>query len=409
MIDFPSDRTAWFRDARFGMFIHWGLYSLLGRGEWVMNRERITREEYRRLADRFNPTDYDPRRWAELAKQTGMRYMVLTTKHHEGFCLWNSAHCDFNAARTGAKRDLLAEYVEAVRSAGLKVGLYYSLGDWHQPDWAAAVKGDDAAAKRFVEWTHLMVNELVTSYGQIDVLWYDLPQGLTADQWRSVELNAKVRAAQPQILINNRAYTTEDLATPEQQVSPSRHGRLWEACMTINSTGWGYNPYDPDWKSPRDIVLMLAKCASAQGNLLLNVGPDPEGRVPDRALHVLHEVGGWLEQHGEAIYETDANPLSWYLFGPTTRRGTVLYCFLKNYYGPTLTVGGLTNRVLGATLLPDDRELAVKQRGPQTFISGLPDERPNLMPVVKLELDGPPDHDISRDIGFADVFPDLPK
>jgi alpha-L-fucosidase len=408
-IDFPADRTRWFAEARFGMFIHWGLYALIGRGEWVMSRERIGLGEYEQLLGRFDPTDYNPGEWAKIARRNGMRYMVLTTKHHEGFCLWDSKACDFNAVRSGAKRDLLAEYVQAVRAEGLKVGFYYSLGDWRHPDWARAVcEQDDAAARRFADWTHAMVDELMTGYGRVDVLWYDLPQGMTAEQWRSVELNARVRARQPQIIINNRAMTTEDTATPEQHVAASRPGRLWEACMTMNANAWGYNPHDPDYKSARQIILTLAACAAGQGNLLLNVGPDPAGRFPRRSVERLDEVGRWIDRHAEAIYTTDRNPLMWYLFGPTTVQGNNLYCFLRNYYGSRLTIGGLTSKVLGATLLTTGQALGFEQRGPQTFVTGLPDKAPGIVPVVKLELDGKPDHDISRVIGRVDVPPDLP-
>ena len=406
---FPPDRTAWFKQARFGMFIHWGLYALLGRGEWVMNRERIPLDEYVKLADCFNPTDYDPKAWAALARDAGMRYMVLTTKHHEGFCLWDSKVCQFNATRSAAKRDLLAEYVEAVRDAGLKVGLYYSLGDWYHPDWSRAVQTGDVAAKaRFADYTHDLVHELMTKYGRIDVLWYDLPQGFTAGEWRSVELNAKVRALQPHILINNRAMTTEDTATPEQHVSASKPGRLWEACMTLNEN-WGYCRTDRAYKSPSAVARHLATVASGEGNLLLNVGPDERGRIPEESEAILRRVGQWLSMHGEAIYDVHRHKLGWYLWGQTTVRGDTLYCHVRQWYGRELCIGGLTNKVLAAKLLCTGQDIVFGQRGPQLFLRNLPEEAPDdVMPVIRLDLDGPPDHDLSRVLGAADIHPDLP-
>jgi alpha-L-fucosidase len=391
------------------MFIHWGLYAVLGRGEWAMSRERIPWKDYRLLAKSFTAENYRPRDWARLAKANGMRYMVLTTKHHEGFCLWDSKVCRFNAVHSAAKRDLLAEFVEAARAEGLKVGLYYSLGDWLNPDWAAGWQGDEAARERFIEYTHALVRELMTGYGRIDVLWYDLPQCYSAREWRSVELNAMARSRQPQILINNRAMTTEDFATAEQHITASDQGRPWEACMTLNDS-WGYTACDRNWKTPRDVALHLARVASGGGNLLLNVGPDGLGAIPEESRKILKAVGAWLERNGEAVYDVQRHRLPWWLFGPVTVRGTTLYAFLSQYHGSEITVGGLTNRVRSATLLAAGQRLAVRQRGSQTFLNGLPATSPDpVLSVVKLELDGPPDSDLSRVIGGADIFPELPK
>ncbi len=404
-----QDRVTWFEEARFGMFIHWGLYSVLGRGEWALNRERIPWKDYRPLAAKFKAEKFRPGEWARLAKSSGMRYMVLTTKHHEGFCLWDSKTCTFNSVRSAARRDLVAEYVEAAREAGLKVGLYYSLGDWLNPDWAAGWKGDHAARERFMDYTHALVRELMANYGRIDVLWYDLPQCYSSREWRSVELNAMVRALQPGILINNRAMTTEDFATAEQHVTASEDGRLWEACMTLNGS-WGYSARDQQWKPPREVALHLARAAAGGGNLLLNVGPDGSGTIPKPSRDILREVGKWLERNGESVYGVQRNHLPWTGFGPVTVRGSTLYAFLSQYYGSELTIGGLTNRVRSATLLATGQRLKVRQRGPQVFIRGLPDRSADpVLSVVRLDLDGPPDSDLSRVIGAADIFPELPK
>jgi len=391
------------------MFIHWGLYSLLGRGEWAMNRERIPINEYVKLADSFSADSYNPREWAALARDAGMKYMVLTTKHHEGFCLWNSPTCSFNSVKSAAGRDLVDEFVNAVRDAGLKVGLYYSLGDWFNSDWRRGWQGDGDARERFMDYTHTLVRELMTGYGKIDILWYDLPQSYSPAEWRSVELNAMARSLQPHIIINNRAMTTEDFGTPEQHVASAPKGRMWESCMTLNDN-WGYCPSDKQFKTSRDVALTLANVASGCGNLLLNVGPDGLGRIPDESASILRTVGRWLDANAEAIYPVDRHSLSFNLWGPTTVSGNSMYLFLKNYFGNSLTVGGLKPNVLSAKLLASGRSLRVNRKEAQTMLSGLPDASPDSMPsVVKLELDGVPAQDISEVIGGADVFPDFPK
>jgi alpha-L-fucosidase len=254
-----------------------------------------------------------------------------------------------------------------------------------------------------------LVRELMTQYGQIDVLFYDLPQCYSAADWRSVELNAMVRQLQPRIIINNRAMTTEDYATPEQHIRAASRGRMWESCMTLNRH-WGYCPTDCDYKSPRIVVLTLASVASGAGNLLLNVGPNGQGRIPIESEAVLHRVGQWLQVHGESIYGSERHNLLWNLWGPTTVKGNTMYLHLEDYFGSTLVVGGLTKRVLAATMLSTGQRLHVDQRSTQTIITGLPDQSPDeLVSVVKLELDGPPDQDISRVIGEADIFPNLPE
>ncbi len=402
-----ANRLDWFLKARFGMFIHWGLYALLGQGEWAMNRQRIPLDEYLPLADQFKAENYRPREWAKLARQAGMKYMVLTSKHHEGFCLWDSKICKFNAVNSAAKRDLLAEYVEAVRAEGLKVGLYYSLGDWRHPDWFAGWQGDDAARERFMDWTHDIVRELMSNYGQIDILWYDLPQNYTPMQWRSVELNAMVRQLQPQILINNRAYTTEDFATPEQHLTAIPVNRPWEICMTLNDN-WGYCPADLNYKTPREVALTLATASAGGGNLLLNVGPDGTGRIPEESQKILQSVGQWLKRNAQAVYPGQRFTISFNQWGPTTIDGFNMYLHLKTYQNK-ITIGGLIPQVRRASILSTGQELTIQRRPTQTILTGLPERSPDeVLTVIHLELDGPPDQDIGRIIGGADFFPVLP-
>lgn len=408
-VDTANPRTRWFAEARYGLFVHWGLYALLGRGEWVMNRERIPLAEYEQLANRFDARDYNPTEWAELAKASGMRYGVLTSKHHEGFCLWNSKVCSFNSVNSASKRDLVGEYVEAFRKAGLKVGLYYSLGDWRNPDWQAGFRGDPAARERFMEFTHAAVRELLTQYGPIDILWYDLPQCYSASEWRSVDLNAMARALQPNILINNRAWTSEDFGTPEQHVEASPPGRLWEACMTLNGH-WGYCPSDHNYKSAASIAQTLARVATGGGNLLLNVGPDGHGKIPAEAESILRKVGKWLEHNGEAVYQAQRYQLPFQLFGPVTVRDHTLFCHLASYFGTEFTVGGLKPNVLKASILSTGQALSIERQATRTIVRGLPEVPPDeVLTVVKLELDGPPAQDLSEVIGGADIMPVYPN
>jgi len=247
----------WWNEARYGMFVHWGLYSLIGRQEWVQEIECIPVREYEKFADKFKPRPHAAREWARLARDAGMRYMVLTTKHHEGFCLWDTKQTRFNAVQSACGRDLVAEYVAACREFGLKVGFYYSLMDWHHPDGARSAY-DPAARERFLTFTHGCVRELMTNYGTIDILWYDVPRPFKSHEgWESLTLNQMVRSLQPHILINDRAYLDEDFSTPEGHVRAAAAGRGWEACMTFDDTSWGYMPSAAaDSHTPRSILTM---------------------------------------------------------------------------------------------------------------------------------------------------------
>ena len=229
-------RLEWFRDARFGMFIHWGLYALLGRHEWVMNRERIPVDEYEELAGQWKPRAGFARDWAKLAKQAGMKYMVLTTKHHEGFCLFDSELTDYKATNHGPGRDLVAEYVEACRAEGLKVGFYFSLLDWHHPDGARCAK-DAGAERRFIEYVHGQVEELCTKYGKIDIMWFDGNWPLSVDSWMGDKIIANILSLQPDCIVNNRTGQDADFGTPEQRIVAEEGGRMWEACMTFAGVG----------------------------------------------------------------------------------------------------------------------------------------------------------------------------
>lgn len=388
----PEDRARrlkWFAEARFGMFIHWGLYAQLGRHEWVMNRERIPVAEYEKLADTWKPRPYPARQWAKLARQAGMKYMVMTTKHHEGFLLWDSKLSDYNAAKRGPGRDLVAEYVEAARAEGLRVGFYYSLMDWHHPDGANCAR-DEAARKRFVEYTHGLVRELMTNYGKIDILWYDVAWPLEAEGWQSFEMNTMVRRLQPDILINNRSKLPEDFGTPEQHIRPEPEGRAWEACMTMNDS-WGYTPIDRHYKDGWETVGMLIQCAAGGGNLLLNIGPAPDGSIPSESVRVLREVGHWMAINGEAIYGSERIEAEWMPIGQFTARGSTMYLHVRNWPGPTVVVGGLVNKVKSARLLATGESVRFEQSENRLLLHDLPIEPPDpFASVIALEVEGKP-------------------
>jgi len=392
-----DQRMAWWREARFGMFVHWGLYSQLGRHEWVMNRERIPVAEYEKLADSWQVKDRPAREWAALAKQSGMKYMVMTTKHHEGFCLWDTRQTDYNAAKRGPKRDLVREYVEACREFGLKIGFYYSLMDWHHPDGALCAT-DEAARRRFLDFTQGCVRELVTNYGKIDVLWYDVSWPLSSPElWESAKMNAMVRQAQPHIIIDNRSQLDEDFGTPEEHVTAEGEGRDWEACMTFNGS-WGYMPCAPaeDWLTSRDVLGMLRTASGGQGNLLLNIGPKPDGSVPGEAFPRLAPVGKWLESNGEAVYgavgRADGN-LEWMPTGAWTVKGNTAYYWCTRWPGSELAIGGLTVNVRKASILATGQPLDFEQAGDRLVLKGMPEKNPDPyagVTVLKLECDALP-------------------
>lgn len=390
-----DERMRWWREARFGMFVHWGLYSQLGRHEWVMNRERIPVAEYEKLADSWRPKERPAREWARLAKQAGMKYMVMTTKHHEGFCLWDTQQTDYNAVKRGPKRDLVREYVEACREFDLKIGFYYSLMDWHHPDGAACAK-DEAARRRFLDFTQGCVRELMTNYGKIDILWYDVSWPLQSPElWESVQMSSMARALQPHIIINNRAQLDEDFGTPEEHVTAEGPGRDWEACMTFNGS-WGYMPCAIDWRPLREVISMLRTCSAGQGNLLLNIGPAPDGSVPQEAYDRLIPLGQWIARNGEALYgqvDRALGRMEWMPTGFWSIKGNTAYFWCDRWPGYELTIGGLRTRVLKASLLATGEPIAFEQAGERLILKGLPAKNPDPIAgvsVIKLECDSAP-------------------
>ena len=387
-------RMKWWHEARFGMFIHWGLYSVLGRHEWAMEQEGIPVAEYEKLAARFKPKPAPAREWAALAKKAGMKYMVMTTKHHEGFCHFNTATTSYCAPKQAASRDLVKEYVDAARAEGLRVGFYYSLMDWHHPD-GARCREDEQARRRFVDYIHTHVRELMTNYGKIDILWYDVAWPLSPEGWESVKMNQMVRKLQPDVIINNRSRVPEDFDTPEQRIQASQ-GRNWEACMTMNDS-WGYHNADDAWKSPKQCLRNLITCSRQGGNYLLNIGPMADGSVPPESVRILSAVGAWLDKNGQAIYDTDPCQVGRSNYMSFTRKGNTLYAHVHFWPGSVVSIGGLKSKVLSAKLLASGAPVKFHQEEFRVQFTGLPAAAPDSpITTLAIECDGEPRQDMDN-------------
>jgi alpha-L-fucosidase len=372
-----------------------------------MMMENWPAAEYARLARKFKPARFDAGAWADLAVAAGMKYGVLITRHCDGYCLFDSAHSagDFTSVRNGPGRDFVREYVEAFRKRGLKVGLYYSVGDWREPGYFDP-EGSPASAARMVESVHRQVEELMTRYGTIDVLWYDgwywewcrtkwpgLPREKAIAFWRSHELNAMVRRHQPGIIINDRSGPPEDFTTPEQKVEAEKAGRAWETCMTIGSTNaWGYIRHDPNRKTASQLIKHLIEASYQGGNFLLDVGPKPDGTIRSEERARLLEMGDWLKANGESIYGGGLKPLGWYQTGRSASRGRTVYQYFYQWPGREAVVPDLATPVRSARLLGTGQPVTVRAgTNRRTFLSGLPARPPSPhASVVALECEGEP-------------------
>jgi len=351
-----SPRTAWFREARFGMFIHWGVYAVPARGEWVMNNEKIPVADYEKFAPQFNPEKFDAREWVRVAKAAGMKYLVITSKHHDGFSMFDTKLTDYGIMKaTPFKRDPMKELAAACKEAGIRFCFYYSIMDWHaQGQAAAGVEYNNKPIKDFPKYAEYMkgqLKELVTQYGPLGILWFD---GQWTDQWTPAmgkDLYAYVRGLQSDIIINNRVGKggrgDGDYETPEQTIPAGAiQGRLWETCMTLNGN-WGYSKNDHNWKSATDLTRKLIDISSKGGNFLLNVGPTAEGVIPPESVERLEAVGAWMKKNGEAIYGTAASPWKKHPFdGRATVKGNTLYLHVFKWPEGGLMIDGLKGEVV---------------------------------------------------------------
>ena len=380
-----------FREARYGLFIHYGLYSLLGRGEWALNRERIPREEYRKLADRFTAEHLDFDELLGRAKHDwGMRYATLTCKHHEGFCLYDSKLTDFTSVNSPCGRDLVGEFVEACRRHGLRISLYHSLNDWlTAPNALDALERPDECYQPFIDTVHGQIREIMSNYGKIDVMWYDGWWPFDGAGWQAEKLNAMVRDLQPGILVNGRCGLPGDFGTPEGHIQAS--GDAWEACMTLNEN-WGYHAGDHEWKSPKYVAEMLRQCAAGCGNLLLNVGPMGDGTVPPPTVACLNRVGEWLRKHEEAVFNTEPFVCSLHErddtrsdfthHGKFSAAGNAFYWHIRHWPGDPIVLAGVECQVTEVTELSTGQEYSFTQEDTRVVVHGVPEEWDTSLPVV---------------------------
>ena len=406
-----SKRMEWWTDARFGMFIHWGLYALPARHEWVKNAERMTNEQYQKYFEEFNPDLYNPKEWARMAKEAGMKYVVLTAKHHEGFCQFDSKFTDYKSTNTPFGRDVVREYVDALRAEGLKVGFYYSLIDWHHPDYTIdqvhpqRQESDSAYARlnkgrdmsKYREYLKNQVRELLTNYGEISVIWFDFSfpgkHGKGHDDWGSEDLLKMVRTLQPGIIIDDRLDLKDkdygwDFESPEQYKVdkwPERNGKkvAWETCQTFSGS-WGYYRDENTWKSTTQLLELLIESVSKGGNLLLNVGPTGRGVFDFRAQDRLKAMGEWMKYNNRSIYncteapaEFIAPPNTLLTYNPKTKR---LYVHLLSYPMGRLVLKNMSDKVKYIQFLHDASEIK--------FNKGDREEKNNLN--IELPIQKPP-------------------
>ena len=410
-IEEKNARMEWWRDARFGMFIHWGLYAIpagewnggTNHAEWIRTTAQIPLETYDKFVGQFNPVKYDAGEWVRMAKDAGMKYIVITSKHHDGFCLFDSKNTDFDVMSTPYKKDILKDLADACHEAGIKICWYHSIMDWHHPDylprrgWEKDRPVEGADFDRYVQYMKRQLKELLTNYGPIGVLWFDGEWENTWNNEYGEEIYNYVRSLQPDIIINNRVGASRagmegltqeggfggDFGTPEQTIpATGLPGVDWETCMTMNDH-WGYNKHDKNFKSTTDLLQKLADIASKGGNFLLNVGPTAEGTFPQESIDRLETIGNWMDKNGESVYGTMASPFKSLPWGRCTQKaiegGTRLYLHVFDWPGGgILSVPGLGSEPIRSYLLadPDQKELKITRQRDALEIE-LPEEAPD--------------------------------
>ena len=418
-----DERMDWWRNDRFGMFIHWGLYAVpagewkgekvSGISEWIMERGQIPVSEYEPLAGQFNPVKFDAEQWVQIAKNAGMKYIVITSKHHDGFCLWDTKYTDYDVIdATPFKRDILGELAQECRKQGIRLCFYHSIMDWHHPDSQAPFypKYNDTSKSnpnfdRYVEYyLKGQLKELVQNYGPLGILWFD---GEWVKDWTREmgwDMFEYCLSLQPDIIVNNRVGNGRqgmrglsksdefagDYGTPEQEIpATGLPGVDWETCMTMNDT-WGYKSYDNNWKSGEDLLHKLVDIASKGGNFLLNVGPTAEGLIPGPSVERLAAIGEWMKVNSESIYGTTASPLGEVPWGRCTAKAGKLYLHVFDW--PTngkLEVSGLKNKVKNAYLLADKKrsELLVTRESKEKVVITVPSKAVDpVNTVIVLEI-----------------------
>ncbi len=413
--------TDWFYYDRFGMFIHFGLYALPARGEWVQNFELIDNETYNKYFEHFNPDLLNAKEWAKRAKEAGMKYAILTTKHHEGFCLWDTKYTEFKVTNTPYKKDIVREFVDAFKAEGLKVGFYYSLLDWNSklfpidafhplcehPD--AEKINEDRDMKKYAEYMRNQVRELLTNYGKIDIIWFDfsyeknnsyrwkdwmLAKG--KNEWESEKMIELVRSLQPEIIINNRLEIEQDVLCPEQ-VQPEEWYKdkdgnllLWEVCQTFSGS-WGYHRTKSSWKTPKQLIKLLTRSVSVGGNVIMNVGPNARGLFDERANEALKVYADWIKLNGRSIYGcTMPNPEfsapNGCHFTQNVKNEKLLYLHIHDHPFSELYVKIPFEKISYAQLLEDASEIKIQKYGSESSCFTLPDISKSLDPVIEIFL-----------------------
>ncbi len=436
------DRMEWWREARFGLFIHWGLYAIpagewngeTGHAEWIRTTAQIPLDVYDSFIDEFNPIHFNAEKWVRLAKEAGMKYIVITSKHHDGFCLFDSEYTEFDVMSTPFQRDIIGELADACRKDGIRICWYYSIMDWHHPDylprraWEKGRPADKADFNRYLQYIKNQLHELITNYGEIGVLWFDGEWEPTWNRQYGQDLYKYLRDLQPNLIINNRVGAGRngmegfsrgeefagDFGTPEQQIPATGLPDVdWETCMTMNDH-WGYNKYDQNWKSTGELLRILADIASKGGNFLLNVGPTAEGLIPLPASDRLKAMGIWMRINGESIYGTKASPFKYLAWGRCTQKattnGTRLYLHVFDWpENGKLVVPGILNKVRQARLLRESGEDTLKTyREEDAIVLKVQKSAPDtLITVIVLDIHGKPViYDPPEIISDFDIFLD---
>ena len=384
----PPKASAWFRDAKFGLFIHWGPVSLKGTEiGWSRGGERrgtggkgeIPVEVYDNLYKEFNPTKFDAKEWVEIARAAGMKYLVFTSRHHDGFSMFDSKLTDYKITKSPFGRDVVAELARACHEAGIRLGFYHSPPDWHHPDY----RTENHA--RFVQFLHGQVRELCTNYGKVDILWFD-GLGGTAKDWDSEKLIPMIRELQPGILINNRAGLPCDFDTPEQEIGKYQTDRLWESCITLGDQ-WAWKPND-NMKSLKQCIQTLVRCVGGDGNLLFNVGPMPTGEIEPRQVERLKEMGAWLEKYGQTIYGTRGGPFRPGRWGASTYKDEKIYLHILEWEGDRILLPLIQKKIIVSSALTGGNS-SVKVGKKALEVSVPEASRQEIDTIVVLHLDGP--------------------
>jgi alpha-L-fucosidase len=400
------DKMEWFKGARLGIFIHWGIYAVDGVSEsWSFHNGRISHEDYMKQIERFTASDYKPEEWVKLIKESGARYAVITSKHHDGVALWNTSMNNLSIpAKSRAGKDVLTPFIAEIRKAGLKAGLYYSLIDWTDPDYPGFLREKNKYVlsehpekwEKFITFCHGQIGELAEEFNP-DLFWFDGDWEHSAEEWRASDIRNMILARNKDAIINGRLAGYGDYDTPEQNipiyVTPHK---AWELCLTMN-TSWGYQPKDTEYKTPEELITILAEITGKGGNLLLDIGPKEDGTIPPEQVNILKEMGKWTTKHEEAIFNTLAGIPEGHFHGPTSlsQDSTVLYLFTDDR--SDVLIKGLSSTIKKATIVGANMELPVKVVGKISWsqVPGLVfiDIPANLqdeyLTVLKLELEGP--------------------